>query len=1710
MANTHAAVTGLPNEDLGILAGTPKTMGIPVPVRAWHGPVCHALRRILSSPPAEAHLFRRVLSHAARFGNDLAADATDRPVGKDRRPEEFPLASFLLSMPARPSLLERTLAWIILEAHLSRGHGDLVVALAQISRGLTGKGSSKLKDTIAKCSGPSRLLAKMERLGGLKPELGLTGHQTFDSLWRDELKAFCVSLIRQAEPDAVDTEDVAGNPVDQAGALTESPTEQEGEDPDDGTHFPSVPVCLEQTIRGPTMRHALDWSVHMSRQSSPDLLRPLENVFPTDLRERDWQVAVAKTETALERGDALDAEYQLAAVLSIEAGLNAREASNLSLGSRTDGRIPVVDLAAHALRRPELLPPNYFIPKENDQRWLPTGGDAIFPLSLRCVSLAKRLLETRDAQPDALSNHLLLTGPIDKGKLRTATKSQHRLALAIGIADLIGPDAAQRAFGETFGLSAAPIFYGAYPALDLACAIASVNGFASHEIYDAPWRSVSEHWLGSRVRPKEPPYAKVWVQLQGSGRRSKGRPSNKDLLDDWRQRRDRLVIHFFLATGHRPSKSLAEMTLHDFLPRQALALVGDKAMDPAHVTRLVCTGWRFTGELEGFVNELSRIARNSGIPEAKDLASRILLGAAPVFSIPTEEGPEPIDICALLGRLDPLWSYRPNLNRHGLCQFLIQRGVDPELRYFQMGWLSHDHHATSESAPFPPAQLGRELAGIVDDWLDQCGWLGGGVAHAPDVLIPRTSLQDWEAKRKEHAQAVNAALSALRAELHEMGDALESKVWERIRADVEQVLSSFDASESSSRALFHPRPSAGGQLAINQLQVEALLAPFSGASSSPAERYVAVKLLHRALAKTAKDHGVRVYLPEVPVLSRHRLPSPFLPGVGLAIAQVDALKDALTAHLADITKPKDAVDMAAIAVWSIVLHTPHCDLDRAVAVLTGAGKSEHSNAEPWLLRVPLGEGHVVLTGDQAALTRRLVECPGWELALDAHSKNGFSSLGSFVRRLLPGLCAPKESTVEVGRKVVETARVANVINLNGAERLILNKVVEPVAASAERAATVADGVTTVGGVGARKAGNQSYNESPHVGKNPPHAPLRDVSNILRAFDPDFTGEILGKPAEPVAKRHPQLKLALSDALSKVGAKPTASRLVLEYAWHLLVKGGPRSSGGQAISTINKTIHRLGPALRSLEMDESLEGLSSTELTAMCHVACQTSRRRSSREVLGELRRFFKHFSSLYRIALPEWDCLYRAFGMSVPGGDPALLGDTETSRVVEQLYSNALMLDAPNADPAEKRYREICLVAALIAESSGARPRSIHGLTFADVVLGAERDYIHLKARGRFASIKTRTAAGFIPLEGKIWNTHAAWFASWFNNACAALPPDALDAIPLFQIPGEAIGVRYEMRRVFPPIGSLILWSTQQRRGRTYWLRKRKVRSRHLDVQSKVGSRARDIARAMRLDGHALILTPLVRYISEPTAYSTFDVSTHAIASRSGAVAVTGLATRQVDRASYANDVQPLGRIAKLLRLGCSSATNVCLPEPPQLPRYRSDMTWASLERILRDLVEGNDVDWIASRHSAQKHQVHSIAHAQHALAARLKTEFGTSRNQLGPPRRAGHSIGWFRLLEEEDDRLIAIATDWVAVAAGGQLDEGCCLYERQAVDSLTELATELGLATVCSDPSAGYGTSLVRFSDKAGTPYGAWRGLRWVLAVVWVSQHRLGQKHKM
>jgi hypothetical protein len=344
---------------------------------------------------------------------------------------------------------------------------------------------------------------------------------------------------------------------------------------------------------------------------------------------------------------------------------------------------------------------------------------------------------------------------------------------------------------------------------------------------------------------------------------------------------------------------------------------------------------------------------------------------------------------------------------------------------------------------------------------------------------------------------------------------------------------------------------------------------------------------------------------------------------------------------------------------------------------------------------------------------------------------------------------------------------------------------------------------------------------------------------------------------------------------------------------------------------------------------------------------------------------------------------------------------------------------------------------------------------------------------------------------------------------CSTIATDDQDAVPLFQIPGEALGVRYEIAKVFRTIGGLMRWGTQHGKGRSYWFRKRRVRARHARVAAAGGSSARDMAKAMRRSGHALMMTPLVSYLGEPAVYASNDLHAHAVASNRGVAALSRFTGREPQRAPRGRATGSPPHVARLLDLGHSNHRATPLQAPPRAPRHQGDLSWSSTERILRDLALGKDQGWLLARHGIEEVQLDSIAKAAEALTARLKIEIGDSPSDLSPPRRIAKAAGCYERLDANDERLAIIARNWVSVADPRSIHTGCELSDEHALTALKGLCKEMGAS--CEDAVGAYGTTLIKLLDTTkheGRPaYGLWPSLRWVLVAVWTSQYRVADR---
>ncbi len=1699
--------------------------GFSVPSVPWIGALSASLTRLLAKPPPRPEAFRRSLAFAAFHGSRLKRESTSGTLKTEGYASEYPLAcTFLGIRPDEP--LARTLGWLLLELHLEGVHLAEVGTLAANLRGFAGtKVEHALRLTIWDCDGLDHLLEQMGFLEARSTHPGvMTGHRTFDSSWRETLKSICQRMVAAtASPIDDDASDIPGAArLDDPGASPPAPLGPVEPDEVAGTsHFSWIPDPASASISRASAERNIAWVATLRRRSNPELNRPPDSILPASLVqiERDRQLKAA--EVALGSSEWDRAESCLVHLLALEAGLTDAESKNAAFASETRGVIVAIDIRNRCLRRPEIRPPSAFRPPEPSVDWVPTGGDALFPLSPETlhVALRVRLAQRLDAG-GSLTAPLLLTktlaaahAPVrqainDTRSCRPLTAGAYRLRLAAGLSEKLGTDAAQMAFGDSFGISTAPTYYAAFTAADISRALAEgAAEVGSSGLVHANCLLAGAHFLGSRARPAVAPFQKARSVLGFAPERKRGRPCVKTLLADWPRHRDSLAAQLLLCTGSRPTQSLAQVHLDDFIPAAALVVLRDKASDPAHLTRLACTGFRFVGALQDYIAALDKIANDVTDPDARKLAARILAGEAALFDLPGPDGRvEPLDVSALMARMPSPWRDKTNLHRHALCQALIRSGIDPELRFFQMGWLIAGS-GTADESPASPMQLGAELAPFIDEWMKAIGW--GGNAESSGLTLPTRRLRDWVAVAEAHQTANASKLRGLREGLREKAKAKLSEIQEDLAESISKSLPMLRVEKRKGQIRLSPDdgPPRKETVFVGQDALERILEPFT----EPLAFHVARVEVARILSSAHRAGICNATLPRVSGLSAAAIPSPIVAGVGGAVTETCELRSGLLLEIERALGGPSAPDrLATLAVWLIASFTHHRRLADAVEIAKAAPRAIQGCRDDWLLRVPFAAGHVTISGSPALLLAHLLELEGGPAALKELDALDLQRFGAVVLGALSHSSGKLETTAEreAALRMESALLMAGEVECPGPARLVMRGEVRPATVTAERAASAGDGFSLPSEIDATVDVEQDEEESDPlpIGStpNPSHRPMRGIRDLMAMFDPDFDGLIGGKPAALPKDRKRQIMPLLVERRQAMGDRATLSSLFLQYAMH---RTSPDAPGGEImLNTMNKIFHRVSPLLGAFSDEQDMSGIDSDKLTGALLAALESSQRLDLSVVFEELVRFLRFAEHRCDLAEPDWQMLRKHAGLPFAASDPAIVSDEEIDRAIQPLLDGLGERDAPMVDPRERRIREVQLVAFLIAESAGARPRSIHGLSLGDLHLEDAGDWIHLHSWGRFASIKTATSAGFVPLEGRCWHSQATWVRRWRAEVLATYPSVRADDIPLFQVPGEPLGTRYQIREIFGRTGELVRWATSQQSGRTYWLRKRRIQLRHARWRLNPRSRTRDVLRVLKLSGHASLTTAVCSYLADPLAFiDPLSLSTPLMSS--SASRLRGLSVNVVEqrwkriRAKIAESgaERESAKMGALLKGPRPAWPDDPHAEPPPYHPTILRFGWRAADAIVHSVSKGESTENVARTCAVSVLTAERVKKAATSLEIRTGFAIGPGPTDLHRPRCTGRARRMFDLAHAEDARLGTVAREWVDLAQRWPAHHGFALMRPKAISALRSLGKDLAMRVHEETPDRA--PTILRLEDPdGGSEYGVWLAMRWALAVAWVA----------
>jgi hypothetical protein len=1715
-----------------------KLAGLLVPTLSWAPRLAAALRTILASPPADAHCFTSVSRYRAEH---LAALVRQDSSGDELRPDHtfdrYKLAETLIGAASAPGRSRgvKTLLWLLLELIL---RGDMAEHIDRLASNLRGsfRASNRgpLAEAIGECAGLEELIVRMRfRLAaaedGGADAIGhprMLGVKSFDDLWVEALGRKCELILAAGDDTAeeADEEDAEEARTLSEGLLHLALEEDEDESEDRAIFEVDADVYLHSPDKQTELQLAA-WGRELYRRSSSALLRPTDNICPAHLVQGEWRRLVEAARHALAAGDTELVEAHLLVLLAIEAGLSDAEARSL-IWARADlggCGIPRIDARLRALIRPDLRPSEAFEPNAGDSRWQTACGFVAFPLSRAVLEIGVGLRWQRSRQAHMDRNN----GPCPEGWLQTQdqprpvsaalskvgnplnlTAATLRRRLAAHIASDQGTDVAQIALGDSFGVGHAPTYYMAFDVRSFAERLCLYTESVTGARPGLRWRGLAQDlFAGSRVRPTGRPLEGAWRMVGAKGDRGRGRPGTRTFVAEMRARRDALAMHLMLATGHRPVSALAKMRLSQFAPSHALVVLSDKQSDPAHHTRIASTGWRFQGALESYVRELQRIASSPDLRRFRRGALEVLAGERPLFDAPTDDGGwHSLEVSSLLKQLPDFWQSCRNVHRHMLCQWLGDRGVHPELRHFQLGWLAHPMHATSTASPRPATGLTRELADLIDEWLVAAGWEGGGASGRNFRHWDGPLLLDFSAHVQQHLKDCRESQAKLEARLSDRDDARLPSILAQLQRAVRATKLGLDLSIQDGTATLISKVDtpAARPVRLGARFVEAAVEAISRRDERALARRVLVKILVRA----RKQGLIQATLPKLPAAVPQFSPSPFVPILGVALLAAERVREGLPKTLAtsaELEGLEGTRRLLSTTVLAIVSCTAYRRLEDAYAIATQAAGAQRSRNLGEILRVPWGEGHVVLSGLPALLAARLGARPDLAEALKQSPEQRQVAL----RRLL-GEIFPRESAMD--RKAlldrVQTALLlAGEVELEGPARVLMRREVLSATVAAVRAASASDGITIAQIAAVREEVAESFEDpSGEV----PDATARkswhpSTHATLQLLNPNYVGDIGGLPAPPLRGRRPALLRALQGVLATLDSSPTLRRWLLAYAQALLEPDRRIEGRGLAISTVYKIVNRVSRALKQLSEEQGLDRLEPNDWMAVLLPYLRDPGAGDRVDVLKEVRRFLAYLQEHIHVCPPDWGLLFAAAGETLPPWDPALIADAEAERVVEALVKD-VESDDPEPSFMEHALRRTRLAFALVLEASGVRPGSAEGLTLADVYLDPSGDYVRLRTRGRYARVKTRTSEGFVPLEGEIWHRHRDTFQRWLLDLQSMVGVSEPASVPLLQIPREPLGMRFQLDALTQRIGDLIRWATQDGRARVYHLRKRRLQLRHLRLRALGTPRTLDVARVLRISGHVSISTAIASYLGDPVVYlaEPRELGTELSLREAAAVAgrsVAGVHARWVRKLEGADSSARAEASSGLMSLSQVKPTpwpEVDLPPPPRLTNLAGELDWRSVGWALESFAAGEVDDLALPTRWMSAGQWRQIRSAAKELELRVGRRFRFGQDTLCPPRASPVWRLLEQLIEARDDGLLRIAREWARRALYRRSGTAILLVDEEAIEALTRLAQELDLRVEVEEE--GPPRHLTLRGRDGQTAYGLANAMRWALAVAWVS----------
>lgn len=1683
---------------------------------------------------------RRVLQPLAEFfqvHREALAQIRSTPPGpKPNIPSglasELPLVATLLLCAEKPKHrfpgLDRLLLIAIADAigGSERRDHKRIASLAESIRGALDGSNNGLRALLAKVDSLLSLARVMDQWVASG---GDTPHKGFCSAWTKWVRDRIV-FWTERDPEA---QRVGLLPPSLAPSVDDPEVTLVGGSGVDGDDEFRVPIVLTELLPlsvmpSPRIAEVKALAMGMVRASQGDLLLGSDQIVPfewvRDLMDRAQQSAAE----ALSLGESIKAESRIALGFAVATGIREIDLPLIQWGRVPQGAWPVVDPDEPLLHRPITRPANAVRPGPEVLPYLEPSLDVVrWPLPpslhqwLRRVADAASVKEGAPVFPELVyatgRAYRLWDVASEVGPEMGLAPGAIRRALASVIAEGHGPEVAQITLGDTFSFSPGPAYYTATSEDAL---IETVNRIHRQWFGDCAALESRGPRFGSRLILLDEA-AREWprmlrLRLVSTARQAAGPAS----VDAWRAHRDHLAAALSAVTGARPSEWVSRITLDHIVPEYGLVLLEDKAADALREVRVAATGRRWLADFRRYLDRLGDVANGALGADAARLAAAILRSEAPLFSVLSAEGAEEALHTSDLTRLMPAGLQGvPNHLRHRLNQMLLRHGMPHELRHAQLGWVVSPAFTLADMSHWSARQLGDALADTLDQILVQDGWYNPSQRTGPWSWrgVPDRPIKDWAAEIAAYEARHRKGARDARATLLEQWRAVEAEVLVRLQKAVATYLPSLSV-DMDKKALVRAFAPVSEKKDLEPVSVtadhHALLCDAvqqGDARPDAAAEAIATRILLYRLVRGALRKGIIAGpVPSRPFLSSTADPSPFFPGLGLAVRQAETLRSDLLAR----AKLRRTFDQAPLTAWTVAAFSSTRQLPQIQAAVSHAAGLQRPMVHPDLVRVPAKLGKVsypmVFAGLPAlALTRRGVEAP-------KGIAPKIEKMGEWAQSALRALKGLPEDPEVCAKFLASLFQAAGRLELSGPERLVndpnqlsaavnINRCLARDDAWPVRNAEVAKREERMGDVILEPAANDDE-AKPSRTVRQQHALY---GRLLESLDPIRVATRENAKSDGKRGQHGKIGKRL-EALEAEAKGAGNVVLLIGFVRHRHHYGGKRKSK-LAPSSLATDVSRFGSTLLDVAGEQDILQWTAVEFHQHYLATILAKPKTARRQCFDVIETFHEYLCDVHNA--PEIDLadLLRHAGERMAKADTGLLTQIEVSQVHRVLLKDIEdEVALPDAEPEAIRILRLRELMLLVLDASGIRPASAHGLTLGDMVLlGPGRDFVRVRDTGEYGSVKSASALGFVPLEGALWGRCRQRVIEWLRVERQAI--EALGIawwkMPLFaRRPGDRRRIiRDHLTR---RIDALLKWSTGDEQAQTYWLRKTRVTERHAAIASKDRPLALEVYRTLRHCGHATIETPIGHYIGDPVLIHAQSLAWGREATRGSILDLTSLKGAVLDVAwQRAGGAAPGTRTAVVLdRLQAPTARTPSAHEtaPPML-RRRGGLRPRHLADFARAVVSGDRKEAII-RSGLTDVQLVDLERAARALVQKRGVtpwRFEGLRQfsaVLGIPRAIQGTAALYALLNSEPpEELKLLASTWVDQANLQCLQESRVVIEIE--NSQVENAARWLLEKTALRISLAHVDGRLVLAGATGEAPARSHvaPLRWVLALIWI-----------